>query len=83
MEEKKVDIGLGFDNQEAFVDWLHKYPEHKYTEGTISRYVRALDRAEDWMYIKLNTPIWEITDHAEFLKVESTIKDNPEYLILM
>ena len=63
----------------TFNTWLENYPNHKYTEATIKRYVRALDKAEEWLGISLSKKIMETHDYQTFLQVQNEIKNAPDY----
>ena len=63
----------------SFNMWLANYPNHKYTDATIKRYTRALDKAEKWLNIKLPARVLDITDYQTFLYVQNEIKNAPDY----
>lgn len=63
----------------SFSEWLEKYPNHKYTDATIKRYIRALDKAGEWLNISLTANILDITDYQIFLQVQKDIKSVPDY----
>jgi len=63
----------------SFDEWLDDYPDHKYTDATIKRYTRALDKAEEWLNITLSAKILDITDYQTFQKVQEEIKTAPGY----
>ena len=63
----------------SFEEWLINFPDHKYKESTISRYIRALQRAEEWFSIKLETPILSCLSLEEFLAIKQRIMALPKY----
>lgn len=64
---------------ERFEEWLKDYKDHKYTDGTVKRYIRALQKVEEWLGINLPKQVMEIDDLEEFLNVQSIIKRTPDY----
>lgn len=63
----------------SFKEWLKVYPKHKYTEATITRYIRALDKSAEWLGIELDKPVLSISSSEEFNLVQKRIKDLPNY----
>ena len=63
----------------TFEKWMENNPNHKYTDATIKRYIRALDKAEEWLNITLPTKILNINDYQTFLQVQDEIKNAPDY----
>ena len=63
-----------------FKEWLQIYPDHKYSEATIARYIRALDKSEEWLGITLPQRITDIDSLSKFNSVEKQIKDKPDYV---
>lgn len=63
----------------TFENWLREYKDHKYTEGTVKRYIRALQKAEEWLGITLPKQVLSIDNIEEFQKVKSLIKNTPNY----
>ena len=63
----------------SFKEWLKVYPKHKYTDATITRYIRALDKSAEWLGIELEKPILSITSGEEFELVQKRIKSLPNY----
>jgi len=63
----------------SFEEWLIRFPDHKYKETTISRYIKALQRAEEWFSIKLETPILSCDSLEEFLVIKKKIMSLPQY----
>lgn len=53
--------------------------KHKYTEATITRYIRALDKSAEWLGIELDKPVLSISSSEEFDLVQKRIKDLPNY----
>ena len=64
---------------QAFEKWLREYKDHKYTEGTVKRYIRALQKAEEWLGITLPKQVLSVNNLDEFLKIQSIIKNTPDY----
>ena len=63
----------------SFAEWLKHYPDHKYTEATIKRYIRALDKAEEWLNITLPYPVLRIENVEDFGRIQNMIKNAPDY----
>ena len=53
------------DTRTRFEEWLSNYPSHKYLDRTIKRYIRALDKAGEWLQIDLPVCLLEIDDHKK------------------
>ena len=68
-----------FSQTQAFRSWLFKYPSHKYTENTIDRYIRALEKSEEWFSIKLDPHILDIEAISDLEETEKSIKSLPQY----
>ena len=66
--------------KDLFYNWLKVYPKHQYTDTTIKKYIRALERAEEWLQIVLSKQVLDTETIEEFLRVEAEIrtKDNFE-----
>lgn len=64
----------------AFQDWLKNLKTHTYTNHVIYKYTRALEMAEEWLSIKLPSPIFEITSLDAFNKCNKIIKSVPNYV---
>lgn len=62
------------DNKKVFIDWMSKYPDHKYNEATKTRYVNAMEKCDVWFDIKLPKDILNITDYDEFSEVEKMLR---------
>lgn len=45
--------------KQSFKKWLISYPTHKYTDATITRYIRALEKSEEWLGINLPKKYWK------------------------
>lgn len=73
------DLGGTIVTQSGFESWLRDNPYKKYTENTVYRYVRALDKADEWFGLDLPKPIQSVTNLNELSEIEKTIKDVPEY----
>lgn len=41
----------------SFEKWMENNPNHKYTDVTIKRYTRALDKVGEWLNITLSKSI--------------------------
>lgn len=65
--------------KEAFQKWLKGLATRKYTEGTIYRYTRALEMAEEWLSIKLPCPVFMIASIEEFERCNQIIKSVPNF----
>ena len=66
------------DTRTRFEEWLSNYPSHKYLDRTIKRYIRALDKAGEWLQIDLPVCLLEIDDHKKViseLKKEAKLAD--------
>ena len=63
----------------SFEKWMENNPNHKYTEATIKRYTRALDKADEWLHITLSEEVLDIADYQTFLNVQNEIKNAPNY----
>ena len=63
----------------SFEKWMENNPNHKYTDATIKRYTRALDKADEWLNITLSEKVLDITDYQTFLNVQNEIKNAPDY----
>lgn len=63
----------------SFEKWMKHNPNHKYTDATIKRYTRALDKAGEWLNIALPARILDITDFQTFQQVQDEIKNAPDY----
>lgn len=62
-----------------FEEWLKQYPDHKYTDNTIKRYLNALYKAGEWLDISLDTPIMSIDDYQEFNDLQNKLKNLSNY----
>ena len=60
--------------RDKFEHWLGNYENHKYTPATISRYIRALEKAEAWFGVKLDSPILNITDVSVLRQINKQIR---------
>ena len=63
----------------SFEDWLKQNPNHKYLEKTVKRYIRALEKAGEWLQIDQVKSLLEIDDHTEFVAETNRIKRLPNY----
>ena len=62
-----------------FSTWMEEFPDHKYSDATIKRYIRALNKAEEWFNITLPKQILDVTDYNEFQTIQKSIKDVPDF----
>ena len=62
-----------------FSNWMINYPDHKYSDATVKRYLRALDKADEWLSITLPKKLVEITDYNEFQLILKQIKNTSNY----
>ncbi|GEM_PF-2223231 len=67
------------NNKDAFTAWLKVYPNHKYNDSTIKRYIRALEKAEEWLGVSLPYTVLESNNLEDFLEIERLITTNPDY----
>ncbi len=63
----------------TFENWLRNYPSRKYLEGTIKRYIRALELAGEWLGIPLHRKLLEIQEYDEFILEEHRIRRFPDF----
>ena len=68
-ENTQTDIG----NYDSFKQWMQTYPDKKYRDSTINRYLVALDRAEERLAIKLPNNIWKVKTIDEYQSIFSII----------
>ena len=52
---------------------------NKLKEGTIDRYITALEKVDERMGLNLPFKILEIANYEDFISVKKTIKENPKY----
>ena len=62
-----------------FSNWMINYPDHKYSDATVKRYLRALDKADEWLSITLPKKLVEITDYNEFQLILKQIRNTSNY----
>ena len=62
-----------------FSSWMNEYPDHKYSDATIKRYVRALNKAEEWFDISLPKTILDVTNYDEFQIIQKRLKGVPNF----
>ena len=62
------------DTRTRFEEWLSNYPSHKYLDRTIKRYIRALDKAGEWLQIDLPVCLLEIDDHKKAISEMNRIR---------
>lgn len=53
--------------------------QNKLKEGTIDRYITALEKVDERMGLNLPFKILEIANYEDFISVKKTIKENPKY----
>ncbi|MBO4317816.1 MAG: AAA family ATPase [Mailhella sp.] len=63
----------------SFEEWLRVYPDHKYHESTIKRYIRALDKAGEWLQVELPEKVLEITEHEKLIAVVNKLRRLPNF----
>lgn len=57
-----------------FEDWLRNHPKRKYLERTIKRYIRALEKAGEWLRIELPKSLLAIEDYESFVAETDRIR---------
>ncbi len=62
-----------------FEEWMKDYPEHKYLETTIKRYINALEKAGEWLDIDMPKGLLEIEEYESFSKETERIKNLPQF----
>ena len=67
------------ESKVSFEEWLRNYPNHKYVDNTIKRYIRALENAEKWFGISIGKSILNIVDTKEFKNTYEKIKALPDF----
>ena len=63
----------------SFEEWLKSYPNHKYSENTVKRYIRALGKTEEWLGITLVKPLMNINTFQEFNELSTKLRDMPNF----
>ena len=63
----------------TFEEWMFNCKNHKYSDNTIQRYIRALDKCEEWLNISLPYKIQSIHNSSDFEKVLQIIYSVPDY----
>ena len=61
-----------------FEDWLRNHPKRKYLEKTIKRYIRALEKAGEWLCIELPKSLLAIEDYESFVSETVFVVTSPE-----
>ncbi len=79
LPESNNQTDIAAKQKEAFQKWLKSSTTRNYTEGTIYRYTRALEMAEDWLSIKLPYSVFMITSSEELEKCNQIIKTTPNF----
>ncbi len=67
------------NNSERFTLWVQHYPDHKYEDTTIQKYIRALENIDRHFQVHLSNPILEISDTFEFDRQEKIITSLSNY----
>ena len=79
LEKIAAEYHLGVNGRISFEAWLNTLSDKNYSESTIYRYVRALEKATEWLGVTLSRPILEITTMEDYLEIEKGIKNLPNY----
>lgn len=57
-----------------FEGWLRNYPNHAYLDRTVKRYIKALEKAGEWLQTDLPKSLLEIDEYGEFIAEANRIK---------
>lgn len=79
LEKLAAEFKLSLNGHLTFEAWLNNFPDKNYSESTIYRYVRALEKAEEWLGVQFFKPVLEITVIEEFSDIDQFIKNLPNY----
>ena len=79
LEKLAAEFELSLNGRISFEAWLNMFPEKKYLESTIYRYVHALEKAEEWLGVQFTKPILDVTGIEEFSDIDNHIKSLPNY----
>lgn len=79
LEKVAAEFNLSLNGRLSFEAWLNNLPDKNYSESTIYRYVRALEKAEEWLEVELTKPILDVTETEEFSDIDNQIKSLPNY----
>ncbi len=86
-EKNRIEISLSSSEttemaslKNEFQNWLKNMETHNYTDHVIYKYTRALDMAEEWLSIKLPSPIFLISSLDEFDECKKIIKSQSNYV---
>ena len=63
----------------GFEEWLKSNPHRKYLDKTIKRYIRALEKAGEWLGVDFPKELLEINGYEEFISETNRIKSLPNY----
>ena len=67
-------------NRGKFEYWLGHYPDKKYRDSTVNRYLVALDKCEERLEIKLSVFIWDVNSVESFERIDKEIKNSERFL---
>ena len=79
LEKLAAEFELSLNGRILFETWLNMFPEKKYSESTIYRYVHALEKAEEWLGVQFTKTILDVTGIEEFSDIDNHIKTLPNY----
>ena len=65
--------------KEAFQNWLRNEATRDYTERTIYKYIRALEKVGEWLDIKLESSVFSISSIDNFDKLDQIIRDSQRF----
>lgn len=76
-EASVKDVANALD--EDFEKWMRSYPNHKYTDNTIKRYIHALQKTEEWLGITLPCQVLSVNTLGEFQIIEQQIRSSENF----
>lgn len=79
LEKLAAEFKLSVNGRLSFEAWLNNFPDKHYSESTIYRYVRALEKSEEWLGVQFTKPILDITLIEEFSDIDNHIKKLSNY----